>query len=167
MGVFKSWVVVSFVASSVQAALSATGFTVSLTDVDYFLPPKPVAKISGCNEIQGLFEHAPFVPFTVVKAEGQSLDIASLTAGYKDDDVWQEGFMQGICLIIVIILESAIDAVVSNPCSGQHVQAYELVHYRSLWHRLFCVASRTLLHQCCRPSLRGMEAVFRHSGCFY
>jgi len=88
--------VASFVVAGVQAAVSSTGFTVSLTDIDYFLPPKPVAKISSCEEIQASFEDAAFVPFTVVKAHGNVVDVASVTASYAHDDVWQEGFMDGM-----------------------------------------------------------------------
>jgi hypothetical protein len=95
MGFFRSLGVAPLIVSSVQAVVSTTGFTVSLTDINYFLPPEPVAKISGCNEIQALFEDSLFVPFTVVKAEGYSVDIESLTASYAEDDVWQQGFMEG------------------------------------------------------------------------
>jgi hypothetical protein len=95
MGFLKSLGVASFIVSSAQAAVSTRGFTVSLTDIDYFLPPKPVAKISGCEEIRASLEESLFVPFTVVKAEGYSVDIASLTASYAEDDVWQHGFLEG------------------------------------------------------------------------
>jgi hypothetical protein len=78
-------------ASYVQAAVSSTGFTVSLEGVDYFLPPKPVASISGCEEIKASFEDGPFVPFTVVKGSG-TVNVAS----YNQDDVWQEAFLEGI-----------------------------------------------------------------------
>lgn len=83
--------------ASVQAAVSSTGFTVSLTDIDYFLPPKPVASIAGCEELKASFVEGPFVPFTVVKAAGYgTLDVASLTAKYaEEDDVWQAGFLDG------------------------------------------------------------------------
>ena len=97
MGISRYLAVVSLITSSVQAALRSTGFTVSLTGIDYFLPPKPVARISGCEEILPFFGDSPFVPFTVVEAKGYGADIVSLTAGYAKDDVWQEGFMQGIC----------------------------------------------------------------------
>lgn len=100
MGIFKYLGAAATLVCNVQAALSSTGFTVSLTDIDYFLPPKPVAKIAGCIEIQDSFESAPFVPFTVVKAEGYGVDIGSLTAGYAEDDVWQEGFMKGMYFTI-------------------------------------------------------------------
>ena len=98
----RSLGVASLIVASVQAAVSSTGFTVSLTDVDYFLPPKPIAKLSGCQELSALFKDAMFVPFTVVKAQGYGVDVAALTASYAEDDVWQEGFMEGtreLCLL--------------------------------------------------------------------
>lgn len=83
---------------SIRAAVSSTGFTVSLTDIDYFLPPKPVASIAGCHEIEAAFADGLFVPFTVVKGAGYgTLDVASITAKYaEEDDVWQEGFLDGM-----------------------------------------------------------------------
>jgi hypothetical protein len=83
--------------ASTQATVSSTGFTVSLTDIDYFLPPKPVASIAGCDEIKAAFADGPFVPFTVVKGDGyRTLDLSSVTAKYAEqDDVWQEGFLDG------------------------------------------------------------------------
>lgn len=80
-------------ASSAQAAVSTTGFTVSLENVDYFLPPKSVATISGCEEIKASFKDGAFVPITVVSGNG-TLDVAS----YSKDDVWQEGFLEGMIL---------------------------------------------------------------------
>ena len=94
MGFFQALGVASIAfASSVQAAVSSTGFTVSLEDVDYFLPPKPVASISGCEELSASFKDGPFVPITVVKGNG-TFDVAS----YSKDDVWQEGFLEGVYL---------------------------------------------------------------------
>jgi hypothetical protein len=96
MGFFQSLGIASFVISYAHAAVSSTGFTVSLTDIDYFLPPKPVASIAGCDEIKASFDNGLFVPFTVVKSDDHAVDVASLTAGYAEDDVWQEGFMEGM-----------------------------------------------------------------------
>jgi hypothetical protein len=78
-------------ASGAQAAVTSTGFTVSLQDVDYFLPPKPVARITGCEEIKAAFGDATFVPITVVSGNG-TLDVKA----YGEDDVWQEAFLQGM-----------------------------------------------------------------------
>ncbi|KAF1845050.1 amidase signature enzyme [Cucurbitaria berberidis CBS 394.84] len=98
MGLLRALSIASFLASNVRAAVSSTGFTVSLTDVDYFLPPKPVASLVGCEEIKSLFHDGLFVPFTVVKADG-TLDIASITTSYAKDDVWQEGFLEAIYVL--------------------------------------------------------------------
>jgi hypothetical protein len=81
--------IASLAISGVRAAVSATGFTVSLTDVDYFLPPKPVASIAGCNGLQSLFEDDVFAPFTVLSGS------SSVSSFAEKDDVWQEGFLQG------------------------------------------------------------------------
>ena len=90
MGFLQALSVASLaLASTAKAAVSSTGFTVSLEGVDYFLPPKPAAVISECEEVKALFEDAPFVPITVVK-DG-SVDVAS----FSEDDVWQQAFMEG------------------------------------------------------------------------
>lgn len=95
---WSSSVAVLNLVTSVQAAVSSTGFTVSLTDINYFLPPKPVASIAGCDEIKAAFVDGPFVPFTVVKRDGYgTLDLASVTTRYAEqDDVWQEAFLDGM-----------------------------------------------------------------------
>ena len=95
MGFLRPLGLASLLACNVRAAISSTGFTVSLSDIDYFLPPKPVAKISDCDGIEALFGDSLFVPFTVVKANGTE-DVATLTATYTEDDVWQEGFLEGM-----------------------------------------------------------------------
>lgn len=96
-----SWpfsVVFLSLATSVAPAVLSTGFTVSLSDIDYFLPPKPVASITGCDEIKVLFADGPFVPFTVIQGDGHgTLDLPSTVASYaENDDVWQEGFLEGV-----------------------------------------------------------------------
>jgi hypothetical protein len=90
MGFFRSLGIASLVVSpTVHAAVSTRGFTVAIDDVDYFLPPKSVASIAGCSEIEAKFTSGEvFVPFTVVNGN------ASLET-YRVDDVWQEGFLEG------------------------------------------------------------------------
>jgi hypothetical protein len=84
--------IASFAILGAQAAVSSTGFTVSLTDIDYFLPPKPVARIAGCKGLQSLFEDEIFAPFTVLSAS------SSVSRFAKEDDVWQDGFLEGMNL---------------------------------------------------------------------
>lgn len=92
MGFMRSLGIASFAIIGANAAVSSTGFTVSLTDVDYFLPPKPVARIAGCDGLESLFEDDIFAPFTVLS--GSSL----LSSFAEEDDVWQEGFLEGMSL---------------------------------------------------------------------
>jgi hypothetical protein len=88
--------------ASVQAAVSSTGFTVSLEDVDYYLPPKPAASIALCDEVKTAFEDASFMAITVVK-DGPE-DIASLSATYADqDDVWQPAFLEGALFVLYLL----------------------------------------------------------------
>jgi hypothetical protein len=81
--------------SSVQAAVSSRGFTVSLDGIDYFLPGKKAASIDGCEELKASFKDGPFVPITVVK---NAIDVAS----YSQDDVWQPAFLEGMLLISTV-----------------------------------------------------------------
>ena len=87
---FRSLGIASLALSStVYAAVTTRGFTVTVNDVDYFLPPKPVGSIAGCSEIEAKFASgADFVPFTVMNGN------ASLET-YMVDDVWQDGFLEG------------------------------------------------------------------------
>lgn len=86
----RSLSIASFAFLGAHAAVSSTGFTVSLTDVDYFLPPKPVARIASCKALQSLFDDDIFAPFTVL---GGSSSVSTFA---EQDDVWQEGFLEGI-----------------------------------------------------------------------
>lgn len=93
--VFKRGLTIaSVLASSVHAAVKSTGFTVSLSDIDYFLPPKSVATLSSdecLDTLKTLLKDGPFLPFTVIAG-----DVASVSSAYGEDDVWQEGFLEGI-----------------------------------------------------------------------
>lgn len=92
MGFVRSFGIASCAILGAQAAVSSTGFTVSLTDVDYFLPPKPIASIAGCEGLQSLFEDGTFAPFTVLSGS------SSVSSFAEKDDVWQEGFLEGTSL---------------------------------------------------------------------
>jgi hypothetical protein len=89
MSFMRTLGIASFAILGAQAAASSTGFTVSLTDVDYFLPPKPIASIVGCEGLQSLFKDDIFAPFTVLSGS------SSVSSFAEDDDVWQESFLEG------------------------------------------------------------------------
>ena len=142
MGFLQALSVASIaLASSVQAAVSSTGFTVSLNDVNYFLPGKPTASISGCEELQALFKDGPFVPFTVVK--NGSIDAAA----YSEDDVWQPAFLEGM---LRPLQRSSDDSILtrtsylhSRKCTNQ------LFVHHTKWCCIQHASSMTLLYQCC------------------
>lgn len=90
MGFLQSLGVAFLLASNAHAAVSSTGFTVSLAEIDYFLPPKPIARIAGCNELESLLDDGIFAPITVVS------DVADVALFAAKDDVWQEGFLEGV-----------------------------------------------------------------------
>jgi hypothetical protein len=99
---FRGALVVSLACCAVvSAAVSSTGFTVELGGVSYFLPPKAVATIA-VDECKSLFANTMFAPFTVVHGSG-SADMESATAKYlEEDDVFQEGFLEGMFMVINI-----------------------------------------------------------------
>ncbi|KAF2801052.1 amidase signature enzyme [Melanomma pulvis-pyrius CBS 109.77] len=90
--------ILGFLLRSVNAAVSSTGFTVSLTDVSYFLPPGSIATISVAEELKVAFSDGPFVPFTVVQSTSyNAAEISSVAAKYlTEDDVFQIGFLEAI-----------------------------------------------------------------------
>lgn len=156
MGLFQALSVTSLAfASSVQAAVLATGFTVSLGGVDYFLPPKAVASIFGCEEIKASFENGPFVPITVVAGNG-TVDVAS----YSKDDVWQEGFLDGMSLSPnknPTCIQHML-TILSNLCLRQHTS--KLVVHCSQWYCVEPSSIWSIFHQCSWPRLPGLEALF-------
>ena len=97
MGFMRSLGIASFAIIRAKAAVSSTGFTVSLTDIDYFLPPKPVARVDGCKALQSLFEDDIFAPFTVLSGS------SSVSSFAEDDDVWQESFLEGMNLWLISV----------------------------------------------------------------
>lgn len=100
MKVFWSFVVASLTSiSSVKATAVSTGFTVSRAGIDYLIPPKPVANINVSVEVKALFKDQLFATLTNVQRQGNGiLDLTSITIHYaKQDDVWQEGFLESKC----------------------------------------------------------------------
>jgi hypothetical protein len=92
--------------STVKAAVSSTGFTVSLTDVSYFIPPDSVAEISVTEDLKAAFSVSwPFVPFTVINSSSYSAaEISSVAARYlAEDDVLQAGFLESMLMLYSIL----------------------------------------------------------------
>jgi hypothetical protein len=92
---FLSATAVAFIHSA-HAAVSSTGFTVSLTDIPYFLPPQSIATLPVTDSLKTAFSNGPFLPFTVMKS---TTEISAVTIQYlAEDDVFQTGFLEGTSL---------------------------------------------------------------------
>jgi hypothetical protein len=106
--------------SAVSAAVSLMGFMVELGNVAYFLPPKVAATIA-IGESKILFGDAVFVPFTVLNGTGNSVaEVTSITAKYLEvDDVFQEGFLDGMSAMVATSEHSLNVAVLYMPKAKQ------------------------------------------------
>lgn len=86
----------TFVVFSLQqvcAAISSTGFTVSLTDIPYFLPPQSVATLPVAENLKAAFSNETFLPFSILKSH---VGVPSVATQYlAEDDVFQAGFLEG------------------------------------------------------------------------
>lgn len=102
-------------AGVVAAALKATGSTVELNGIDYFVPPDSVGSFSAHSRVP-TSPHA-LAPLTVITT-ASVLDQASLNSIAADytarDDVWQQGFLEGTCVATTMCLPSYATSL--SPC---------------------------------------------------
>lgn len=87
------------VAQAVNAIdVSFTGLTLTLSNIPYYVPPRPVGKTSGNlhNSTAGDFD---LLPITVVEARQKDIrkdDLKDIVANFSNiDDVYQDTFLQG------------------------------------------------------------------------
>lgn len=89
---------VAFAANCHAASLTATGSTVVLNDVAYYIPSFPVATISCRSFPWNAFHASTYLPITVVTANSSTYsygELAATTAAFaSQDDVWQSGFAE-------------------------------------------------------------------------
>lgn len=78
-------------------SFSATGRTLQLNGISYYVPPHAVGKVPG--DVFEVDENIGLLPITVLNTDEQSLsldDVNNTTATFsKTDDVYQLGFAQG------------------------------------------------------------------------
>ncbi|KAF4997622.1 hypothetical protein FDECE_12040 [Fusarium decemcellulare] len=79
-------------------AFSTTGATLQLNGIPYYVPPDPVGEVPS-----SVFRVEPsvgFLPITILNTNGSSLtveDVHSIATSFsKQDDVFQDGFLQGL-----------------------------------------------------------------------
>lgn len=86
-------------ASPISAALSHTGFTVSLDGVPYYVTPDAVATINTTAKLLSGKPAALFTPITVMNADDAASAgdmFASIVSNWTEtDDVFQSAFLQG------------------------------------------------------------------------
>ncbi|KAB2572169.1 Amidase 1 [Lasiodiplodia theobromae] len=101
MAVFARYsaLLAAFVASS-NAALSSTGFTVSLDDVPYYIAPNAIATINITKGFPSGSKSGFFTPITVINTDDVGFSGAifdSVVSNWTEtDDVFQSGFLQGV-----------------------------------------------------------------------
>lgn len=94
-----SFGLLSFLFSPVHSTLQSTGATEILDGLAYYVPATPVTALQGpwLPLINGAT--ARFLPMTVATTEKTTYgaaDLSATTAAYsQQDDVWQDGFLQG------------------------------------------------------------------------
>lgn len=87
---------------NVAAALSFsnTGLTVTLNDIPYYVSPDAVATLPVRTKLSSLAATAGFVPLTVINTPSVTYsenDLAATLSNFTAaDDVFQEGFLEGI-----------------------------------------------------------------------
>lgn len=79
-----------FFTSIASNTLVTTGTTVTVNGVSYYLPGSPVASLAA-GSLPSTLRGTGLMPVTVVN----STDVATATAGFSSDDVWQPGFLEG------------------------------------------------------------------------
>ena len=82
-----------------STTLISTGQTVVIEDIPYYRPPTPYATVSLTPTLNSATFSAGYLPVTVVGASAtnaSSSTLGSLIGGFAFDDVWNEGFLQGM-----------------------------------------------------------------------
>ena len=83
----------------VVGSLQSTGQTLLLNDLPYYVPATPVAAISTLKSLKKLPSDNALVPVTVVDLSASNSSLSTLEAIIAsfgvDDDVWNEGFLEG------------------------------------------------------------------------
>ena len=92
--------VLEFVGSA-AAQITATGASVTLDGIDYFIDPYVAGNVSSdfIGDLSGVPSAFGFKPITVVSKKTAAAELTSLFTGWmQEDDVFQAGFTQGVFL---------------------------------------------------------------------
>lgn len=85
-------------------SLTSTGQTLVLNDFSYYVPATPFATVPFPNSLQSAASAGGLAPVTVVVLSASNASLSGLEQaidGFGVDDVWNEGFLEGMCMFEV------------------------------------------------------------------
>lgn len=80
-------------------SLRSTGQTLVLNDIPYYVPATPFTTIPTFKSLQGAVFASGLAPVTVVQLPASNATLSGLEQaidGFGVDDVWNEGFAEGM-----------------------------------------------------------------------
>ena len=83
----------------ITASLMFTGQTLLLNDIPYYVPATPLITLPSFSSLANLVSADGLVPVTVVALPTSNSSLSTLGAvvsGFAADDVWNEGFLEGM-----------------------------------------------------------------------
>ena len=116
----------------ITASLMFTGQTLLLNDIPYYVPATPLITLPSFSSLTNAGSADGLVPVTVVALPTSNSSLSTLGAvvsGFGADDVWNEGFLEGMysddspLVLSKSILRSSIHVVehTANICQATSV----------------------------------------------
>ena len=84
----------------IVASLMFTGQTLLLNDIPYYVPATPFITVPSFATLTSFGCANGLVPVTVVALPSSNSNLRNVEAilsGFDADDVWNEGFLEGMC----------------------------------------------------------------------
>ncbi|KXJ93986.1 amidase signature domain-containing protein [Microdochium bolleyi] len=98
----KAVVALTLLAQCAAAKMTPMGLTMAINDIPYHVPVESVGKLSSCTGLQGMpgsYDLTPITIFDVHQANCSAETLSQFVADYLEkDDVFNEGFLQGVYL---------------------------------------------------------------------
>lgn len=83
----------------ITASLLFTGQTLLLNDIPYYVPATPLITLPSFSSLTNFASADGLIPVTVVALPTSNSSLSTLGAvvsGFGTDDVWNEGFLEGM-----------------------------------------------------------------------
>ena len=112
----------------IAASLMFTGQTLLLNDIPYYVPATPFVTVPSFGSLTNFGSANGLVPVTVVALPSSNSSLSTVEAilsGFGADDVWNEGFLEGMyskdSLVLdkqFVIYSSHVVDHVANTCQA-------------------------------------------------